>query len=875
MPFPLLLAGPILRRVEPTLVTVWAALREPATLELKLWNGLIHDESGSTLFNGPAAQEVPGALSRTSDTIRVGDQLHFGVVTFKLPPDKPLAPHVTYSYNLTIRTASGIQDLKSLGLLRTDEINGKSNLALGYATGFLPSFALTPMELTDLRIMHGSCRLMSRNVTDGLAWVDDFIESAHSDPKHRPHQLLLTGDQIYADDVPAPLLSMIIKVGKELIGAQADASGKRVPFEQLPALGKVFPADETHFPPGYRLTLTMNEAKLTSVDGHSHLLSLGDFCAMYLLVWSNACWPDKLPTEAELIEESKPSAWLKSMPPDLRGKTVGEPEMKNLIEFFQLGELGLSALEDAFGPDVKTPDPFDEATKKKQLKKRNERASRELLLLKQLVQSLPKVRRALANVPTYMMFDDHEITDDWYLNPMWRDRVLTNQLGRTMIRNGLVAYAFFQGWGNDPLKFEAGDNKKLLDESAKLFPASTAGPDQTAGNEIDRLLGFGLQSTDEAPPVKWHFSVKGSRHLLVAIDNRTRRSFVTRIGPPENLSSGALKDQVPAGPLEAGLEVLVLVAPLPVVGPPALDEFVAPLVYRVFDVKERNNLEKQAGSKGMAGTNPDAIEAWAFAPLAFEALLERLETFRRVVILSGDVHNGSCQSLSYWKKGDTEPAVFAQFTSSGIKNVMPWYIRFVDRSFATGQRLIRANIGAARLGWKVRNPTPLTLPANAEVASSLLSRLRHEPIHIPGEGWPSGTSTNRPPDFQWRAHVLRDVRADGERPDAAKVDPLNAANTDVTPNLEGYRQVVVRHAKQLSQLLNSRQILFANNIGLVRFETEGQTPEEKTPIAIQELYTTFPFSGAETLEKASPFTVHRVPLSSRAEKTPEAELNES
>src|SRR4029450_14059731 len=64
--------------------------------------------------------------------------------------------------------------------------------------------------------------------------------------------------------------------------------------------------------------------------------------------------------------------------------------------------------------------------------------------------TLPKVRRALANTPTYMIFDYHEITDDWYLNPIWRDRVLTNPLGRTIIRNGMLAYALFQGWGNDP-----------------------------------------------------------------------------------------------------------------------------------------------------------------------------------------------------------------------------------------------------------------------------------------------------------------------------------------------------------------------------------------------------------------------------------------
>ncbi len=51
MPFPVILAGPILRRVEPTLVTVWVALRESATLEIKLWNGLVQDTSSGGQMN--------------------------------------------------------------------------------------------------------------------------------------------------------------------------------------------------------------------------------------------------------------------------------------------------------------------------------------------------------------------------------------------------------------------------------------------------------------------------------------------------------------------------------------------------------------------------------------------------------------------------------------------------------------------------------------------------------------------------------------------------------------------------------------------------------------------------------------------------------
>src|SRR5262249_43199109 len=61
---------------------------------------------------------------------------------------------------------------------------------------------------------------------DGLAWVDDIILAWRTgtatetglDARVRPHQLFLTGDQIYADDVSSVMLPMLNRVGNTLIG---------------------------------------------------------------------------------------------------------------------------------------------------------------------------------------------------------------------------------------------------------------------------------------------------------------------------------------------------------------------------------------------------------------------------------------------------------------------------------------------------------------------------------------------------------------------------------------------------------------------------------------------------------------------------------
>src|SRR5207249_5603308 len=104
------------------------------------------------------------------------------------------------------------------------------------------------------------------------------------------------------------------------------------------------------------------------------------------------------------------------------------------------------------------------------------------------------------------------------------------------------------------------------------------------------------------------------------------------------------------------------------------------------------------GLRGLIGTNPDAIEAWAFDTETFEHLLARLQPYGRVVLLSGDVHYSSGTLMSYWLGNQTRPSRFAQFTSSGLKNVMPPKVTFADRSLGFAQQLLRAKLGAERLG---------------------------------------------------------------------------------------------------------------------------------------------------------------------------------
>jgi hypothetical protein len=394
------------------------------------------------------------------------------------------------------------------------------------------------------------------------------------------------------------------------------------------------------------------------------------------------------------------------------------------------------------------------------------------------------------------------------------------------------------------------------------------------------------------PIIQWHFSVPGPKHLAVAIDNRTRRSYLSRVGPPGNIEGSldpdentAQTEQIPAGPLTDGKELLLVIAPLQVIGPPLLDELVAPVAYRAFDMfsyGKKLDPKSKFGRRGMSGTDPDAIEAWAFDPVTLEAFFRRLKPYGSVVLLSGDVHYSASTALSYFTKGEANPARFVQFTSSGFKNVMPWYIQMIDRSLALAHLIARQPLGAERMLWLRKPASPIVLgegKTEADIPREYRAKLRREPTLLPTLGWPQDTTINpaQRPDQSWRAEPIFDVRPEEERPAPIQVrkftEPLDVeaslTEDDGPRAIAGYQAVATRQQYSLETLKNSRQILFRSNFGLVRFERR-----EGVLHAVHEVYTAArkpEQSGSEPL-KPELFVLQAAPLAAPGAVRPEDTL---
>ena len=155
----------------------------------------------------------------------------------------------------------------------------------------------------------------------------------------------------------------------------------------------------------------------------------------------------------------------------------------------------------------------------------------------------PAVAQVLANTPTYMIFDDHEVADDWNLNGRWVSKVYNREWGRFVVRNGLLAYTLMQAWGNDPAHF-SGDRpgKKVLD----AMPAAVA-ERRRRRPIIDILLGFDKPTTAQPKRIAFNYSLENADYKVAVLDTRTHRAINTTTLEPPNLIDN-LDEQLPERP---------------------------------------------------------------------------------------------------------------------------------------------------------------------------------------------------------------------------------------------------------------------------------------------------------------------------------------
>lgn len=589
---PAVLAGPILRKTLSDRLCFWLAVRAPASVRLELFPP---EAPAQTYELEPRSPELT--------CLEAGEQLCYLMIDLHL--ETALPKETLVGYRLSLKPSDD-----PAGAWQDHEVWAEDICYPGWETPFLR----VPDKVSS--VMHGSCRKPHSRCSDGLVAADRLVADLLTSPdavdriaNTLPELLVLSGDQVYVDDVAGPMLQAIMFLN-EALGLPDEAFDG--PEQGLPHSGtqlretggclyhrdRLLPRIDQKNTVFDVLFGGTNKPVFTSAHARNHLITLGEMLCMYLLVWSPAAWRI------------------------LPGFTV--------------------------------PESLDD--------KDRDMYAREQDTLRDFVEGLSGVRRLLAHLPTAMIFDDHDVTDDWNLSLAWEDAAYAHPLSRRVIGNALIAYGINQGWGNRPAKIR--EDLEQLFETALAHPGS--GAHEAA---IDQILGY----------EKWDF-VWPTDPPLIALDTRTRRWRSERNA---HYPSGLL-DWEAATDLQThlkGQDAVLLVSAAPIFGVKLIE-----VVQKFFTL---------IGKPLMV----DA-EYWMAHPGTASAILnifQHRDTPKHFVILSGDVHYSFVYDVElrngHSARHRTVPAgpKIWQICSSGIKNKWP-------------DRLIAALDRGNRLAFSPRSP---------------------------------------------------------------------------------------------------------------------------------------------------------------------------
>ncbi|MEZ8356475.1 alkaline phosphatase family protein [Vibrio splendidus] len=597
---PLLLAGPILRKTTATEVVLWLATSSPLVGRADLYiretehiRETVHSrETGfsNEKEHSEPKQDQPFYTSSLEehDSIQIGT--HAWVTLIRLQGEFPTNTLLEYD----IHTESG--SLKELAPHLV--YNGKSRVEFKISTS------------ADY-ILHGSCRNPHHPSKDSLVAADNKV--AEQTVAERPDMLMMSGDQIYADHVAGPTLDAIQQV-IQLLGLVGESLPTDSQIKQINSSDALYSSEYHLYQRHYYLPHhTASESTLdkffpnrgvpifSSTDCENHLVTLSEFIAMYLLVWSPTLW--QCVNRERLIENN-----------------------------FTQGGRQLTPTEQQQWRD-------------------------ESVIMDDFIAGLPQVQRLFAHIPTYMIFDDHDVTDDWNLTVGWEHAVDQNQFATQVIGNGLAAYWMCQGWGNKPESFD----ETFIEQAKQLFvdqPRIT----KQAHNEADDSNT--IHSVSNIEPDKhqafiemlsrfeeWHYTIDTSPKVIV-LDTRTRRwRSESRMNKPSGLMDWEALIEFQHQLMNQDKVVIVSAAPM-------------------FGVKFIETLQKMATTIG----KPLVIDAenWMAHPGSANTLISiftHTKTPTNFVVLSGDVHYSFAYDIKLRYRRNS-PNIY-QITCSGIKNQFP------------------------------------------------------------------------------------------------------------------------------------------------------------------------------------------------------------
>lgn len=539
---PVFLAGPMLRRTTQDEICLWAVTSAPLQAEFQLYRS---DQDPPIFVDG----------FQQHKQVRLGE--HCYVVMAQFRSDTAFETDVPLRYDIADNGTSLLNELADF------LYPGETRVSF-----IIPS--------TAGHIAHGSCRHPHHHGEDALAALDKHYSQIPVEG--RANLLIMSGDQIYADDVCGPMMYAIrqtitlLGMDDQTFEAASISRCSELEPETTPIYGRTDLLPHSTINHGWikRLCKARPEPVFSSRTTDNHLISVNEFVAMYLLVWSPALWQHlSLPETLPSLPVEKQQRWV------------------------------------------------------------TEHAA-----LTRFCAGLPNIRRLFAHIPVYMIFDDHDVTDDFNLTVGWERAVNNEPFAQGIITNAMMGYFFCQGWGNDPDAFTDDFWTPLEQFLNARDPAS-----------LDKMTQV-IHHFEH-----WHYTIPTTPKVVV-IDTRTRR---WRSESSYNKPSG-LMDWESLMDFQHDVfnsDAVIVVSPAP-----------------MFGVKLIETIQRIVTILGYPLATDS--ENWMAHPGSANALLNIFrhpKTPKNFVILSGDVHYSFAYDIRM-RFRKSSPRIW-QITCSGFRNQFP------------------------------------------------------------------------------------------------------------------------------------------------------------------------------------------------------------
>jgi hypothetical protein len=302
----------------------------------------------------------------------------------------------------------------------------------------------------------------------------------------------------------------------------------------------------------------------------------------------------------------------------------------------------------------------------------------------------PVIRWLLSTVPSAMIFDDHDVHDDWNTSAAWLDEMRRTDWWEPRIVGAFASYLIYQHWGN----LTPGEADDLFGE----------------GDRTEPVMAFAREAAHEVAGKRWSFCRDIGPARLVMIDSRAgrvldpgRRSMVDA----EEWRWIVEHAREPAGHLLVGTSLPLLLAP-------ALHHLEA-WNEAVCDGAWGRAWEG-LGERLRQGLD---LEHWSAFYDSFRAMVELLREVgagdrapETITVLSGDVHHAYLAEAGFPRGSGMRSAVW-QAVCSPFRNPLDSHERrailgawsrpatLVARALARG-----AGVRDHALDWRLAHDAP-------------------------------------------------------------------------------------------------------------------------------------------------------------------------